>query len=129
MLLLIGLALFLQPGCFCLACLFTHTMHKTTIFIIQLYFINQLLHWKVLVVSLRFYLRKRCHKTSCPASVCILHSKAIKIHTFYDDCNNHQTLAMPRRCIAENVILLAVWATVYNCSQKTRSEKELDKCG
>ena len=36
-------------------------------------------------------------------SVRILYSKvqvATKIHTFHDDYNDHQTLAMPRRCIA-----------------------------
>ena len=44
-------------------------MHQTTIFIIQLYFINELLRLKVLVVKLRFYLRKRCQKTSCRAEV------------------------------------------------------------
>ena len=44
-------------------------MHQTTIFIIQLYFINELLRLKVLVVKLRFYLRNRCQKTSSRAEV------------------------------------------------------------
>ena len=78
-------------------------MHKTTIFIIQLYFINELLHLKVLVVSLRFYLWKRHHKTSCQAeaySYSIAKVQvATKILTFHDDYNCHQTLAMPRHCI------------------------------
>ena len=44
-------------------------MHQTTIFIFHLYFINELLRLKVLVINLQFYLRKRCHKTSCQAEV------------------------------------------------------------
>ena len=77
---------------------------QTTIFIIQLYFINELLRLKVLVVSLRFYLRKRCHKTSCRAEAYAYSiakaQVATKIHTFHDDYNDHQTLAMSGRCIA-----------------------------
>ena len=79
-------------------------MHKTTIFIIQLYFINKLLRLKVLVVSLRFYLRKLCHKTSCRAETYAYSIAKVqvttKIHTFHDDYNDHLTLAMSRRCIA-----------------------------
>ena len=79
-------------------------MHKTIIFIIKLYFINQLLRLKVLVVSLQFYLWKRCHKMSCGAEtytyVIVKFHVATKIHTFHDDYNDHQTLAMPRCCIA-----------------------------
>ena len=79
-------------------------MHKTTIFIIQLYLINKLLRLKVLVVSLRFYLRKQCHKMSCRAEVYAYSIAKVqvttKIHTFHDDYNDHLTIAMPRRCIA-----------------------------
>ena len=79
-------------------------MHKTTIFIIQLYFINKLLRLKVLVVSLWFYLRKRCHKTSCRAEAYAYSiakvQVATKIHIFHDDYNDHLTLAMSGHCIA-----------------------------
>ena len=80
-------------------------MHKTTIFIIQLYFINKLLRLKVLVVSLRFYLRKLCHKTSCRAEayayIIAKVQVTTKIHTFHDDYyNDHLTLAMSRHYIA-----------------------------
>ena len=79
-------------------------MHKTTIFIIQLYFINKLLCLKVLVVSLRFYLRNLCHKTSCLAEAYAYYIAKVqvttKIHTFHDDYNDYLTLAMSRRCIA-----------------------------
>ena len=53
---------------------------------------------KILVVSLRFYLRKRCHKTSCRAEAYAYSiakaQVATKMYTFHDDYNDHQTLAM-----------------------------------
>ena len=76
-------------------------MHKTTIFIIQLYFINELLRLKVLVVSLRFYLRNRCHKTSCRAEAYAYSIVKVQVTAkIHDDYNDYLTLAMPRRCIA-----------------------------
>ena len=64
-------------------------MHQTTIFIIQLYFINELLRFKVLVVNLRFYLQKRCQKTSCRAEVYTYAIAEVQVatkeDTFHDD--------------------------------------------
>ena len=80
-------------------------MHKTAIFIIQLYFINELLCLKVFVVSSQFYLWKRCHKMSCQAeayaySIAKAQVAQKYIRTFDDDYNDHQTLAISERCIA-----------------------------
>ena len=64
-------------------------MHQTTIFIIQLYFINKLSRLKVLVVNLQFYLRKRCQKTSCQMKVYAYAIAEVQVatkeDTFHDD--------------------------------------------
>ena len=55
---------------------------------------------KVLVVSLRFYLQKRCYKT-CQVEAYAYPTGKVQVATiFHDHYNDHQTLAMPRRCIA-----------------------------
>ena len=62
-------------------------------------------------------------------SLCIFYSKSTgsyKTHTFHDDYNDHQTLAMPGRCIAAEC---NTTSGMGYCSRKTRPDMELDKCG
>ena len=109
-------------------------MHQTTIFIIQLYFINELLRLKVLVVNLRFYLRKRCQKTSCRAEVYAYAIAEVQVATkedsFHDDYQRSLNLSYASTLHCCRMRYYQWYGLQFTLFPEGReSQKEMDKCG